>query len=98
MNRKRLAGQTAWISGAASGMGEAIAELFAAEGAQVAAVDIQAEKGRQLVERIAAQGGQAPFHIYNLALASGLFQEVNMVKTLGVLRRCEAIPSDLSNV
>ena len=34
-----------------------------------------------------AQGGQAPFHIYNLALASGLFREVNMVKTLGVLQR-----------
>ena len=34
-----------------------------------------------------ARGGQAPFHIYNLALASGLFREVNMVKTLGVLQR-----------
>lgn len=61
MNRKRLEGQTAWISGAASGMGEAIAELFAAEGAKVAAIDIQAERGRQLAERIAGQGGQAIF-------------------------------------
>jgi hypothetical protein len=34
-----------------------------------------------------ARGGQAPFHIYNRALASGLFREVNMVKTLGVLQR-----------
>ena len=34
-----------------------------------------------------AQGGQAPFHIYNLALASGLFRKVKMVKTLGVLQR-----------
>jgi predicted O-methyltransferase YrrM len=34
-----------------------------------------------------ARGGQAPFHIYNLALASGLFQAVTMVNTLGVLRR-----------
>jgi len=61
MSQKRLEGQTAWISGAASGMGEAIAELFAAEGANVAAVDIQAEKGRRLAERIAGQGGQAIF-------------------------------------
>jgi predicted O-methyltransferase YrrM len=34
-----------------------------------------------------AKGGQAPFEIYNLALASDYFQEVTMVKTLGVLKR-----------
>ena len=34
-----------------------------------------------------SQGGQAPHHIYNLALDSGLFQKVKMVKTLGVLKR-----------
>ena len=34
-----------------------------------------------------AKGGQAPFEIYNLAVASGYFQEISMVKTLGVLRR-----------
>lgn len=34
-----------------------------------------------------AQGGQAPFHIYNLALASGLFREVKIVKSLRVLQR-----------
>ena len=39
----RLEGQTAWISGAASGIGEAAARLFAAEGANVALVDVQAD-------------------------------------------------------
>ncbi len=34
-----------------------------------------------------AQGGQAPFQVYQLALASGLFQELPRVKTLGVLQR-----------
>lgn len=33
------------------------------------------------------QGGQAPYQIYGKALASGLFEERPMVKTLGVLRR-----------
>lgn len=34
-----------------------------------------------------AQGGQAPFRVYQLALASGLFVELPRVKSLGVLRR-----------
>jgi predicted O-methyltransferase YrrM len=34
-----------------------------------------------------AQGGQAPYEVYKLARASGLFQELPMVKTLGVLQR-----------
>ncbi|MGM0787027.1 MAG: class I SAM-dependent methyltransferase [Thermodesulfobacteriota bacterium] len=33
------------------------------------------------------QGGQAPYQIYRMALASGLFAELPMTKTLGVLRR-----------
>ena len=33
------------------------------------------------------KGGQAPYHIYNLAIASGLFHEFPMIKTLGVLKR-----------
>jgi hypothetical protein len=37
------------------------------------------------------QGGQAPFQIYNLALASGHFRGVNKVKTLGVLQRLPAV-------
>ena len=32
-------------------------------------------------------GGQAPYTIYKLALASGLYEELPMVNTLGVLKR-----------
>ena len=55
----RLAGQVAWISGGASGMGEAIAEHFAGQGAAVAISDIQDERGRAVADRIAAGGGRA---------------------------------------
>ncbi len=33
------------------------------------------------------EGGQAPYEVYKLAVSSGLFQELPMVKTLGVLQR-----------
>jgi len=33
------------------------------------------------------KGGQAPYHVYKLAVASGLFRELSMIKTLGVLKR-----------
>jgi predicted O-methyltransferase YrrM len=34
-----------------------------------------------------AEGGQAPIEIYRLALASGLFEQLESTRTLGVLRR-----------
>ena len=34
-----------------------------------------------------AKGGQAPLRVYNLAKASGLFQEIARVNTLGMLKR-----------
>jgi predicted O-methyltransferase YrrM len=47
-----------------------------------------------------AEGGRAPYQIYNLAVASGLFQEVTMIKTLGVLKRREVhnVPDDILNL
>lgn len=36
-----------------------------------------------------AEGGQAPYEVYRLALASGKFRELPKVKTLGALERIE---------
>jgi len=33
------------------------------------------------------EGGQAPYHVYKLAVTSSLFREFPMIKTLGVLKR-----------
>src|SRR4051812_33053891 len=57
----RPVNQVAWISGAASGMGEATASLFAREGAAVAMVDIQRDKGEAIARKIRDAGGRAVF-------------------------------------
>lgn len=57
----RLAGKTSLISGGATGAGGAASRLFAAEGARVAVVDINAEAGQAVVADILAAGGEAAF-------------------------------------
>jgi 3-oxoacyl-[acyl-carrier protein] reductase len=56
---KRLEGKTAIITGAAAGIGETTAKLFAAEGAKVVACDVAVEPLTQVVEAIVAAGGEA---------------------------------------
>jgi hypothetical protein len=34
-----------------------------------------------------AEGGQAPWEVYQIALASGRFEEISRIKTMGVLRK-----------
>ncbi len=50
----RLAGKTAVVTGAASGFGQGIAERFAAEGARVAVLDIDAEGAERVAKGIGA--------------------------------------------
>jgi NAD(P)-dependent dehydrogenase (short-subunit alcohol dehydrogenase family) len=57
----RLHNQVAWISGSASGIGEAVARLFAQEGAAVALADVQDVKGKTVAESIRAGGGRILF-------------------------------------
>jgi 3-oxoacyl-[acyl-carrier protein] reductase len=55
----RLKGKVAVITGAGSGFGEGIARRFSQEGAQVVAVDIDANNGRRVANELKAQFIQA---------------------------------------
>ncbi|MCR8642904.1 SDR family oxidoreductase [Paenibacillus sp. N1-5-1-14] len=55
----RLSGKVAVVTGAASGMGKAIAELYASEGAKVAVSDLCVEAAQIVVDGIIASGGTA---------------------------------------
>jgi NAD(P)-dependent dehydrogenase (short-subunit alcohol dehydrogenase family) len=71
----RLEGKVALITGAASGMGLAMARRFAAEGARVVAGDVNATRLEEAVAGIRAEGGTAvgaPGDIADRAAAEGL--------------------------
>ncbi len=63
----RLDGKIAVITGAASGMGAATAELFAAEGATVVLTDLNEKAGEAVAAGIREAGGTASFHAMNVA-------------------------------
>ncbi len=59
MTSRSVAGSVVIVTGAASGMGRATAEVFAAEGAHVAAIDISAESVREVADDLTHRGFSA---------------------------------------
>ena len=57
----RLAGKTAYITGAGSGIGRAAAQMFAQEGARLVVAEFDEAAGRACVDAINAAGGQAVY-------------------------------------
>ncbi len=61
MKQRSLDGKVAIVTGAGSGIGRAIATLFAEEGARVAVVDVSESDGKETVELLRKRGGDAVF-------------------------------------
>ena len=57
----RFDGKVAVVTGGASGIGRATAEILAARGAAVAVIDLEQEAGHETVEAIRKQDGKALF-------------------------------------
>ncbi|HEX2033052.1 MAG TPA: glucose 1-dehydrogenase [Chloroflexota bacterium] len=78
MTSGRLSGKNALITGAGSGIGEAIAVRFAAEGARVAVADLDVAGGERTVGQITAAGGEAFFVPVDVSQAAAVQRMVEL--------------------
>jgi len=67
---ERLKGRVAVISGGATGVGGAASRLFAAEGARVAVMDINAEAARATAQAVRDAGGEAIVALADVSVAA----------------------------
>lgn len=75
----RLDGKTAVITGAGSGIGQAIALAFAAHGAGIRAVDLNEQSASTTCQQIVESGGRASAHVCdvtNQAQMKSVFAEI----------------------
>lgn len=77
---ERLKGKVAVISGGATGVGGAASRLFAAEGARVAVLDINAEAAQATAEAVIAAGGQAMVAVADVSHAADVDRAVAAVQ------------------
>ncbi|MFN0255559.1 SDR family NAD(P)-dependent oxidoreductase [Pedobacter ureilyticus] len=80
-----LKNKTAVITGGGSGIGKAISQLFAKQGAAVHIIELTAEAGQQAAEEIKAEGGNATVHACNVAdhqQVLSVFEKIGSVNIL----------------
>lgn len=77
----RLSGKVAIVTGAASGMGKAIAELYAKEGARVVVSDMNLDGAQAVVEGISGEAFAIQTDVTSEEALQQLFDET--VKTFG---------------
>lgn len=79
---QRLLSRVAYVTGAASGIGRALATGFAREGARVAVVDLQSEATVQVASAIQATGSLALPIVVDVTDAAGVRDSLSRVSTV----------------
>jgi NAD(P)-dependent dehydrogenase (short-subunit alcohol dehydrogenase family) len=87
--RRRFVDRGVVIAGGAAGIGRAAALLFATEGAHVAILDVQRQRGEQTIAEIKEQGGRAFYLEVNLTdphrVSASLDEAIGRLGTVNVL-------------
>ena len=81
----RLDGKRALVTGAGSGIGEAIARLFAQQGGQVIVADVQADAAKRVSDSITEQGGSAAELVLDVADEEQVRGALEQIATRGRL-------------
>ncbi|MBT3352279.1 MAG: SDR family oxidoreductase [Nitrospinaceae bacterium] len=77
----RLEGKSVVVTGAAQGIGRAVVQAFANEGARVVVVDLNEEGGEETAKLVRDAGGEAVFHSADVS---------KVPDVEGMMDRCEA--------
>lgn len=80
-----LKGKTALITGAGSGIGKAIALLFARQGAEVVIMDVNEEQATATRDEIMAAGGNATVRVCSVTEAAAVTDAVTSLGKLDIL-------------
>jgi NAD(P)-dependent dehydrogenase (short-subunit alcohol dehydrogenase family) len=78
----KIQGKVAVVTGAASGIGEAISRLFAYEGAGVVLADVNDERGEKLADDIRRSGGKADYVHADVAVEADVIAAVERAMQL----------------
>ena len=81
----RLDGKRTLVTGAGSGIGEAIARLFAQQGGQVIVADVQADAAKRVSASITEQGGSAAELVLDVADEEQVRDAFEQIATRGRL-------------
>ena len=80
-----LKDKKAIVTGGGSGIGKAIAVLFAQQGAEVHIIELSAESSREAVEDITASGGRALAHACNVANQQEVLATFEKIGNINIL-------------
>ncbi len=90
--RGRLQGRCAFITGAGAGIAKVASSLFAREGAKVAVIEINEEKGAATAQAVRDQGGEAIFIHTDItqeaSVKSAVAKAVSQFGKLDILYNC----------